>query len=140
MFGKSASSGVESMNNANQLAHQKMAVDVLNGVILLLKLEAEHFQWYKQVTWEWDDILTDKGLKLMEECFTNVGVQDYQITGIPIEDGHRATVTKCSINATKFTVVIPATRKYESRFETCNCGKPAKDGVPCEHMVAVGNV
>jgi hypothetical protein len=129
--------GVESMNNANQLTHQKMAVDILNGVILLLKLEAERFQWYKQVTWERDDILTDKGLKLMEVCFTNVQVQDYQITVIPIEDGHRATVTKCSINAKKFTVVIPGMGKYESRFGTCNCGKPAKDDVLCEHMVAV---
>ncbi len=137
MFGKSASSGVESMNNANQLVRQKMAVNVLNSVILLLKLEAERFQRYKQVTWERDDILTDKGLKLMEECFTDVRVQDYQITVIPIEDGHRATVTKCSINATKFTVVTPATGKYEPRFGTCNCGKPAKDSVPCEHMVAV---
>ncbi len=72
MFGNSASSGVESMNNANQLAHQKMAVDVLNGAILLLKLEVECFQRYKQVIWERDNILTDKGLKLMEECFTDV--------------------------------------------------------------------
>ncbi len=87
MFDKSAPSGVESMNNANQLVRQKTAVDVLNGMILLLKLEAERFQWYKQVTWERDNILTDKGLKLMEECFTDVQVRDYQITVIPIEDG-----------------------------------------------------
>ncbi len=125
------------MNNANQLACLKTAVDVLNCVILLLKLEAERFQWFKQVTWELDNILMDKGLKLMEERFTNVRVQDYHITVIPIEDSHRATGTKCSINATKFTVVIPAMGKSESIFGTCNCGKPAKDGVPCKHMVAV---
>jgi hypothetical protein len=33
--------------------------------------------------------------------------------------------------------VIPATGTFESRFGTCNCGKPAKNSVPCEHMVAV---
>ncbi len=43
MFGKLASSGAESMNSANQLTCQKMAADALNGVILLLKLEAERF-------------------------------------------------------------------------------------------------
>ena len=43
MFGKSASSGVEAMNCANKLAWQKTAVDVLNGVILLMKLKAERF-------------------------------------------------------------------------------------------------
>ena len=46
-------------------------------------------------------------------------------------------MSKSSVNAAKFTVVIPATGTFESRFGTCNCGKPAKDGIPCEHMVAV---
>ena len=77
------------------------------------------------------------GTGLMEQCFTDVRVRDYQITVTPIEYGHRATVSKSSVNAAKFTVVIPATRTFESRFGTCNCGKPAKDGIPCEHMVAV---
>jgi hypothetical protein len=130
MFGKSASSGVEAMNCANKLARQKTAVDVLNGVILLMKLEAERFQGYKNLALEREDTLTDKGLKLMEQCFTDVRVRDYQITVTPIEYGHRAT-------AAKFTVVIPATGTFESRFGTCNCGKPAKDDIPCEHMVAV---
>ncbi len=124
MFGKSASSGVESMNSANQLARQKTAVDALNGAILLLKLEAERFQWYKNLALEREDTLMDKGLKLMEQCFTDVRVRDYQITVTPIEYGHRAT-------AAKFTVVIPATGTFESRFGTCNCGKPAKHGGCC---------
>ncbi len=71
MFGKSASSGVEAMNCANKLSQQKTAVDVLNGVILLMKLEAEHFQRCKNLALEREDTLTDKGLKLMEQCFTD---------------------------------------------------------------------
>ena len=137
MFGKSASSGVEAMNCANKLARQKTAVDVLNGVVLLMKLEAECFQGYKNLALEREGTLTDKGLKLMEQCFTDIRVRDCQITVTPIEYGHRATVSKSSINAAIFTVVIPATGTFESRFGTCNCGKPAKDGIPCEHMVAV---
>jgi hypothetical protein len=43
MFSKLASSGVESMNKANQLARQRTAVDILNAVILLIKLEGERF-------------------------------------------------------------------------------------------------
>jgi hypothetical protein len=39
MFSKSASSGVESMNRANNLARQRTAVDILNALILLIKLE-----------------------------------------------------------------------------------------------------
>jgi hypothetical protein len=44
-YSKLASSGVESMNKANQFARQRMAVDVLNAVLLLVKLEGERFNW-----------------------------------------------------------------------------------------------
>ena len=39
MFSKSASLGVESMNRGNNLARQRTAVDILNALILLIKLE-----------------------------------------------------------------------------------------------------
>ena len=39
MYSKSASSGVESMNRVNSVARQQTAVDVLNAMILLIKLE-----------------------------------------------------------------------------------------------------
>ncbi len=55
MFLKLASSGVESMNKANQLAQQRTAVDVLNAVILLIKLEGERFNRYKQKAWVRDN-------------------------------------------------------------------------------------
>jgi len=107
MFSKSASSGVESMNRANQLAQQKTAVDILNWIIMLLKIEGEWFEWYKEKAWEWDNILTEKGLALMEESFENVNVREYCMTISPIEDEHRATVGKSTNKSTKFTVVIP---------------------------------
>jgi hypothetical protein len=43
MYGKSASLGVESMNRANNLARQRTAVDILNTLILLIKLERSRF-------------------------------------------------------------------------------------------------
>ncbi len=43
MYSKLALSGVESMNKANQHDRQKTAVDILNAVILLMKLEGECF-------------------------------------------------------------------------------------------------
>jgi hypothetical protein len=60
------------MKTFSNSARQKTAVDVLNGVILLMKLEAERFQRYKILALEREDTLTDKGLKLMEQCFTDV--------------------------------------------------------------------
>ena len=137
MYGKSASSGVESMNNANQIARQKTAVDVLNAVILLLKLEAEHFGFYQRQAWEREDILTDKGMRLMEDCFEGVKPSEYQMNTVGVEGGHQVTVNKAVVNAKRYTVFIPSDGKHGSRFGTCTCGLPATDGVPCAHMVAV---
>ena len=80
---------------------------------------------------------TDKGLKLMVECFEDISGRDYQMTVIPIKDGHRATVSMATINSTMFTVMIPSEGQFGLRFGTCTCGKPAKDSVPCKHMVVV---
>jgi hypothetical protein len=137
MYGKSASSGVESMNNANQIARQKTAVDVLNAVILLLKLEAERFDFYQRQAWEREDILTDKGMRLMEECFDGVKPAEYQMNTVIVEGGHQVTVNKAVVNAKRYTVFIPSDGRHGSRFGKCTCGLPATDGVPCAHMVAV---
>ncbi len=45
MYSKSASLGVESMNRANNLARQKTAVDILNALILLIKLDGSRFDY-----------------------------------------------------------------------------------------------
>ncbi len=66
------------MNKANQLARQRTAVDILLAVILLMKLEGEHFNWHKQKAWERDNqILTELGLELTEEAFADVDIRDF---------------------------------------------------------------
>ena len=137
MYGKSASSGVESMNRANQVARQKTAVDVLNAVMLLLKVESERFGLNQRQAWEREAILTDKGMRLMEECFDGVKVPEYQMRIAEFDGGHRAIVNKASVNSKRYTVIIPLDGRAGSRFGTCTCGKPATDGVPCAHMVVV---
>jgi hypothetical protein len=54
MYGHSASSGAESMNNANDLARQKAAVDILNAAIKIIQLEGEQFAWWKEQAWNRD--------------------------------------------------------------------------------------
>ena len=44
MYGRTASSGIESMNRANKNVRGRMAVDVVNAIILLLKRESERFE------------------------------------------------------------------------------------------------
>ena len=73
----------------------------------------------------------------MEECFDGVKVAEYQMTIVAFDGGHRAMVKKASVNAKLYKVIIPLDGKHGSRFGTCTCGKPATDGVPCDHMVVV---
>jgi hypothetical protein len=62
------------MNKANQIAQQKTLLDILNAVILLIKLKGERFNWYKQKAWDRYQVLTKWSLKLMEEVFVDVNI------------------------------------------------------------------
>jgi hypothetical protein len=137
MYGKSASSGVESMNRANKLARQKAAVDILNAAILLIKLEGERFAWFKQLAWSRDDLLTERGMQLMEEAFTDIHARDYKMQMTEADNNYVATVRKIAANSKEFTVTLPKEERMGSKFGSCTCGKPAKDGIPCRHMVVV---
>ena len=53
------------------------------------------------------------------------------------ESSHRCTMSRTS-SSNQYTVIIPIEEdSCGSRFGTCPCGKPAKDGVPCQHMVTI---
>ena len=136
MYGKSASSGVESMNRANSIARERTAVDVLNAVILLIKLEGSRFDFYQQKAWNRDEYLTNRGMDLMEEAFRDVSVRDYRINITECNAFHRITVSHMT-SANEYIVTIPMQAQMGSRYGTCTCGKPNTDGVPCKHMVVV---
>ncbi len=64
MYQRSSSSTVESMNAANKLVRDWTAVDPINALILLLKLEAKRYADNKEQAWEWTEVLTPHGQKL----------------------------------------------------------------------------
>ncbi len=136
MYRKSASSGVESMNRANAVARQCTAVDVLNAMILLIKLEGSLFEFYKQKAWSGKDILTNRGMELMEEAFKDVNPREYRLNIINRDTFHRITVSRMT-STNEYTVIIPVDEYKGTRFGSCTCGKPKTDGIPCKHMVVV---
>jgi hypothetical protein len=107
LYGKSASSGVESMDRANSMARKKAAVDILNAAILILKLEEEQFASYKQQAWDRAEVLTDYGRNLMEEAFTNVHIRDYKMQLTEVNNKYVAKVKKFIANANEFIVTLP---------------------------------
>ena len=50
MYGKTASSGVESMNQANKDVQRRTAVDILNAALVLIKNESICFQGAQSVS------------------------------------------------------------------------------------------
>ena len=123
------------MNDANHLARQKAAVDILNAAIKIIQLEGDRFAWWKAQAWNRDQLLTERGMTLMEEAFKNINVRDYAMKVVETETYTEATVTINVVNSKNYTVIMPKEERLGSRFGSCTCGKPAKDGIPCQHMV-----
>jgi hypothetical protein len=137
MYGKSASSGVEAMNRANEDIHQKIAVDILNATLIILKKESTRYNKQQNLAWNHEHMLTPKGMELTEEAFNNVKVQNFKVYLTENENEHTAIVSKKSTSHRKYSVKIPKSATLGSRFGKCTCGFPKKEGIPCQHMVAV---
>ncbi len=62
MYGKSASSGVEAMNRANEDIREKTAVDILNATLILLKKKSTRYNKQQELAWNHAHVLTPKGM------------------------------------------------------------------------------
>ncbi len=82
-------------------------------------------------------MLTQKGMELMDEAFNNVKVQEFKVHLTEHKKEHTAIVSKNSSSHRKYSVNIPKSDTFESRFGKCTCGFPKIKGVPCQHMVAI---
>ena len=68
------------MNKANTPAQERTEVDILNATILLIQLEGGRFMEHKQNAWDREDqVLTERGLELMEEAFKGVNTREFKI-------------------------------------------------------------
>jgi hypothetical protein len=138
MYGKSASSGVESTNRANEDIRQKTAVDILNATLILLKKESTRYNKQKSLAWNHEHMLTPKGMELMEEAFDNVNVQDFKVHLPENKNEHTVIVSKKSTSHRDYSLNLPKSNTLRSRFGKCTCGFPTKkEGIPCQHMVVV---
>jgi hypothetical protein len=137
MYGKSASSGVELMNRANDDICQRTMVDILNAALILLKKESNRYEKAQDQAWNHSQQLTTKGMDLMEEAFKKVNTAMFKIHVTEVEDHHDVIVSKKTTSKREYTVIIPKADIMGSRFGTCTCGYPKKEGIPRNHMVAI---
>jgi hypothetical protein len=142
MFGKTALSDVESMNCANEDIRKRTTIDLLNAAIILIKKEGVRFKRgqsdaNKVLTFT-NSILTPRGIALMEEIFQKCESLIYRLQMTEHADFHKFVVSKNSAATREYFVQLPKFGVvHGSRFGTCSCGFPKKEGIPCDHMVAI---
>ncbi len=140
MYDKTASSGVEAMNRASEDIHHRTAVDILNATLILLKKESTRYDKACNLAWNHAQILTPKGMELMEEAFQDANVQDFKVHMAENDNHHTAIVSKKSTSEREYTMIIPKSDTLGSRFGKCTRGFPKKEVIPCQHMVAVSKL
>jgi hypothetical protein len=139
MYHRSTSAGVESMNGANIEMRARAAVDPLNALILLIKLECKRFNAQRAKAWASDCFLTPRGTLEYEEVFQHINCLDFNITIVIQDDTYECTVRR-NMSASKNPigkVVILKQPVRGSYFGTCSCGVVSRDSIPCEHMAAL---
>jgi hypothetical protein len=138
MYGRSASSGVESMNRANKKeVRNHTAVDALNGAMRMVRIEARRFESYKELAWSQTLPLTPRGMDEMEAVFSELNTTHYNCDIQEMERHFLCTVCKVVGESVTYSVTIPKHATQGSFFGTCNCGIPKRDGIPCVHMAVL---
>jgi hypothetical protein len=72
MYQRSASTAMESMNQANKAARYRTAVDVICATKLLLSLSSKRYHEKKEMAWKWQGHLTPYGKALQDAAFENI--------------------------------------------------------------------
>jgi hypothetical protein len=137
LYDHEASSGVESMNNANKAVRNHSAVDPVNSIILLLNLEAKRYAKQHKAAWAWEtSILTPKGEELFHKAFEEIVCQQYTFALAENEEHHVTTVTHKE--GGKYYIVKSLKEARDgSVFGSCTCGVTQTKTIPCVHMVAI---
>ena len=135
MYGRTASSSVEAMNQANKPARMRTAVDLMQSMKLIVDLECRRYNEHKEEAHSCDAFLTPYGNKLKDDIFAGVNYLDYHIVIGEYDDEWICKVRyqRKPQRRTHF-VRNPIMGSY---FGKCSCGRTETEGAPCHHMMAV---
>ena len=74
----------------------------------------------------------------MEEILNKSDPSIYHYNMTEYTEYHNFVVSKKSAASREYVVVIPKVGlDHGSHFGMCTCSFPAKEGIPCDHMVAI---
>jgi len=120
-------------------AREKMAVDPINALTLLLQMEVKRFNANKEKAWNWNEELKPQGNKLSKEAFKDINPCQYQINIKQQGDDDEQWICRVSklTSTNKYQCFFKAVEEEGSAFGGCSCDYPKTQGIPCHHMVAV---
>ncbi len=82
--------------------------------------------------------LTPQGMSFMEDIFARCDPSIYRIQVMDHPDHLMFVVSKIAATTREYVVKIPReAQEHRSRFGSCTCSFPKKEGIPCDHMVAI---
>jgi hypothetical protein len=137
MYQCSSSSTAESMNAANKLVRDWTAVDPINALILLLKLEAKRYADNKEQAWQWIEVLTHHRPKLCNNAFKSINPRDYTISIESKENKYECSVSSNKTGNTYYCWFPRTYNNENSLFGGCSCRVANTDGIPRSHMCVV---
>jgi hypothetical protein len=137
MYQRSASSAMESMNQANKAARDRTVVDVVCATKLLLLLSSKRYHEKKEIAWKWQGHPTPYGETLFDAAFKIINFQHSSINITEEERMWDCRVMRNGQGHTKSNRFFLKEPNGGSVFGGCSCGIPYTDGIPCHHMVAV---
>ncbi len=120
----------------------KNAVDPLNAALVILKKEGHQFLRGQsdahKVSKFSNCVLTPKGNAINEDIFSKCDPSIYPMQMTDLPDSHKFFILKKSTATREYIVVLPKmTLDHGSKFGSCTCCFTRKEGIPCNHMVAI---
>ena len=131
-LGKTASQGVESLNNANLQARN---MDPFNALLWIAEREVKRFQEHRVMALR----ATDKGSIIVRHASKHIA--NLKLQGLQVSLGAVENHFSVKHDADTFQVVLlhfDATRG-EDNCGSCSCGRPVITRLPCKHMLAAAN-
>jgi hypothetical protein len=74
----------------------------------------------------------------MEDIFAKCDPSIYRMQMTDLPESYKFVISKKSTAIREYIVQLPKrTSDHGSKFGSCTCGFPLKEGIPCGHMVAI---
>ncbi len=123
---------VEAMNSANQRARNAFSVNIVNAIIVLLKMESWRFKKQQEQSWKQEEPLTPYGEELLKKISEKIYHHDYVIN-VNKKPDHFDCIVRRIGNTSYDLKLFKAGGPGDWCYARCSCGAIQKDSVPCHH-------